>query len=109
MEYDTVAGRQIGIYDLPDTGSAPYAVTWDPVRRVVWIPTSNGNVIYRFDPSDKSFGVVPLPSQGAFLRMIDVDPDTGVLVTSYANVVDFVRGPRMALTVDPGDQAYPVH
>lgn len=109
VEYDTVAGRQIGIYDLPDTGSAPYAVTWDPVRRVVWIPTSNGNVIYRFDPSDKSFGVVPLPSQGAFLRMIDVDPDTGVLVTSYANVVDFVRGPRMALTVDPGDQAYPVH
>lgn len=106
LEYDTVARRQIAIHDLPDTGSAPYAVTWDPVRRVVWIATSNADAIYRFDPADKSFGVIPLPRAGAFLRMIDVDPETGVLVTSYGNIVEFVKGPRMALIVDPGDGAY---
>ena len=106
VEYDTVAREQIGVYDLPDTGSAPYAVTWDPVRKVVWIATSNADVIYRFDPATKNFGVIPMPRNGAHLRMIDVDPDSGVLVTSYANTVEFVKGPRMALIVDPGDGAY---
>src|SRR5690606_33862417 len=31
----------------------------------------------------------------------------GVLITSYANIVDIVQGPRMALVIDPGDGAYP--
>jgi cytochrome c551/c552 len=39
--------------------------------------------------------------------MIDVDPRTGVLVTAYANIVDIVQGPRMAMIIDPGDNAYP--
>lgn len=108
IEYDAKTNTQVGIYDLPDRASAPYAVTWDPVRRVVWIPTSNGDVIYRFDPSDKSFSVLPLPRQSAFLRMLDVDPETGVLITSYANIVENVHGPRMALLIDPGDNAYRV-
>ena len=106
LAYDTRKRRQIGVYDLPDRGSAPYAVTWDPVRKVVWIPTSNADVIYRFNPADGTFGVIPLPRQRAFLRMIDVDPKTGVLVTSYANIVQYGHGPRMALLVDPGDSAY---
>jgi len=106
VEYDTFARKQLGIYDLPDTGSAPYAVTWDPVRKVVWIANSNADAIYRFDPANKSFGVIPMPRTGALLRMIDIDPATGVLVTSYANIVEFVKGPRMALIVDPGDGAY---
>ena len=49
-EYDTRARRMIGVYDLPDRASAPYATTWDPKRKVVWIATSNANAIYRFDP-----------------------------------------------------------
>ena len=106
LAYDTGKRRQIGVYDLPDTGSAPYAATWDPVRKVVWIATSNADVIYRFDPRDQSFGVLPLPRQSAFLRMIDIDPATGMLITSYANIVQFVHGPRMVLTIDPGDGAY---
>src|SRR5690606_36175763 len=106
-ELDAKRCELIGLYDLPDTASAPYATTWDPVRRVVWIATSNGDVIYRFDPQTKSFGVLPLPREQAFLRMIDVDPRTGVLITSYANIVDIVQGPRMALIIDPGDGAYP--
>lgn len=106
VEYDTRAREQIGIYDLPDTGSAPYAVTWDPVRKVVWIATSNADVIYRFDPENSSFGVLPLPRTGAYLRMIDIDPQSGVLVTAYGNIVQFVHGPRMAVIIDPGDGAY---
>ena len=39
--------------------------------------------------------------------LLDIDPRTGVLVTSYANIVDIVQGPRMALIIDPGDDVYP--
>lgn len=107
LEFDTRKQRILGTYDLPDTASAPYTATWDPVRQVVWVGTANGDVIYRFDPKDKSFKVLPLPREQAFLRMIDIDPETGVLVTSYANIIEIVSGPRMALIVDPGDGAYP--
>jgi streptogramin lyase len=106
-EFDTKTRKMVGIYDLPDTASAPYSATWDPVRKVVWVPTSNGDVIYRFDPRTKAFGVLPLPREQAFLRMVDIDPKTGVLISSYANIVDIVQGPRMALIIDPGDGAYP--
>ncbi len=106
-EFDIKTRKMIGIHDLPDTGSAPYSATWDQVRRVVWIVTANGDVIYRFDPKTKQFGVLPLPREQAFMRMVDVEPQTGVLVTSYANIVDIVQGPRMALIIEPGDGAYP--
>jgi virginiamycin B lyase len=105
VEYDTRARKTIGVYDLPDRACAPYSVTWDPKRKVVWIPTSNANVLYRFDPRDKSFAVLPLPREGAFLRMVVVDDTTGALVTSYANIVEYVHGPRMAVTIDLGDMA----
>jgi streptogramin lyase len=101
--YDTRALKMIGIYDLPDRASAPYSTTWDPKRRVVWITTSNANVIYRFDPQTRAFAVLPLPRERAFLRSVNVDDRTGALVTSYANIVEHVRGPRMALMIDLGD------
>jgi hypothetical protein len=106
-EFDARKRSLIGIYDLPDTGSAPYTATWDPLRHVVWVGTSNGDVIYRFDPRSKQFGMLQLPRAQTFLRMIDIDPRTGVLVSAYANIVDIVQGPRMALVVDPGDGVYP--
>lgn len=104
VEYDTRSRELLGVYDLPDRASAPYAVTWDPVRKVVWIPTSNADAIYRFDPRDKSFGVVPLPRERAFLRQLVVDKESGALVTSYANILENVHGPRMAVLIDLGDR-----
>ncbi|HEV2704240.1 MAG TPA: carboxypeptidase regulatory-like domain-containing protein [Steroidobacteraceae bacterium] len=103
--YDTKAGRMIGIFDLPDRASAPYATSWDPIRKVVWIPTSNADVIYQFDPRTRRIGVLPLPRERGFLRMVHVDLGSGALVSSYANIVEQVRGPRMALLIDLGDGA----
>jgi streptogramin lyase len=102
IEYDTKTNT-MATYDLPDRAAAPYAATWDQARQVLWIPTSNADAIYRFDPSDKSFGVLPLPRQRAYTRMLTVDRDTGDLVSSYANIHERVRGPRMAFTVHVGD------
>lgn len=103
LEYDTKTRKTIGLYDLPDRASAPYSVTWDNLRKVAWIPTSNANVIYRFDPRDKSFKVLPLPREQGFLRMVGIDPKTGYLATSYANISIPVHGPRMAVLIDLGD------
>ncbi|MES2606483.1 MAG: hypothetical protein V4603_16230, partial [Pseudomonadota bacterium] len=105
VEYDTRTHTQIGLYDLPDRASVPYAVTWDPLRKVVWVATTNGDVLYRFDPATKQFTVLPLPRTGALVRTIDVDPDTGELVGSYGNIVQNVHGPRMAFIIEPGDHA----
>ena len=107
--YDTRTLKMLGVYDLPDRASAPYSTTWDPRRKVVWITTSNADAIYRFDPRNKSFGVLPLPRERAFLRSVNVDRQTGALVTSYANIVEHVRGPRMALLIDLGDWAAPAN
>ncbi len=103
VEYDTRKHQQLAVYDLPDRASAPYAVTWDPGRRVLWVATSNADAIYRFDPKNHSFGVIPLPRQGAYLRMVQVEPATGLLATSYAVLPERAPGPRMALIIDPGD------
>ena len=35
--------------------------------------------------------------------MLLVDHNTGMLVTSYANILKRVHGPRMAVLIDPGD------
>ena len=102
VEYDTRT-KEMATYDLPDRGAAPYAATWDDVRKVVWIPTSNADAIYRFDPATKEFGVLPLPRQRAFTRMVTVEETTGDLVSSYANIHERVRGPRMAFTIHLGD------
>jgi hypothetical protein len=51
--------------------------------------------------------VLPLPRTNSFLRQVDVNPKTGLLTTSYANLPFPVHGPRMALIIDPGDHAYP--
>jgi hypothetical protein len=37
--------------------------------------------------------------------MLYVDRHSGSLVSSYANIVEHVRGPRMALLIDLGDAA----
>jgi hypothetical protein len=47
--------------------------------------------------------VLPLPRAGAFLRMLALDKSTGSLVTSYANLLEFSPGPRMAVMIDLGD------
>lgn len=107
MEYDTRTRKQTALYDLPDRAAGPYVVAWDQRRQVLWIGTSNAGAIYRFDPKTKSFGVIPLPQRTGYLRQMWIEPQTGLLNTAYAPLPKRSPGARLALTIDPGDEAAP--
>jgi streptogramin lyase len=102
LAYDGNAAREIGRWPLPERASAPYVASWDAKRKVVWIGTSNADEIYRFDPRRHAFTRYPLPRAGAFMRSIPVDPDTGVVWTSYSQIPP-AAGPNVMLRLDPGD------
>jgi len=91
-------------YDLPDRSSAPYSVTWDEFRKVLWIGTANADVIYRFNPKTEEFHVVPLPRGMGYLRKIAIDPQTKDLVSSYANIPTG-SGPSMVLRISVKDKS----
>ncbi len=93
----------VATYDLPDRLAAPYAVTWDTGRKALWVANANSDALYRLDPKSGVFKVYPLPRQGAYLRMIAVDPKTSQLVSTYANYVPQKAAPRMGLLIDVGD------
>jgi virginiamycin B lyase len=105
VKYDAVNRKKIATYDLPDRSSAPYAAIWDKKRQVLWVATSNADVIYRFDPKTEQFGVLPLPRQNAFLRMIALDAVTDDLLTAYASYDHMFldNPPRYVVSVHPGD------
>jgi streptogramin lyase len=98
VKYDTNERKPIATYDLPDRAAAPYAVTWDPKRHVLWVGTSNADVIYRFDPKSEKFSVIPFVRQMGYLRRIALDYATGDLITTYANIPTG-SGPSMVVTV----------
>ncbi len=102
LVYDTRARKELRRLDLPDRNSAPYATTWDPYRRVVWVAASNSDAIYRIDPETGEGAVVPLPRKRTYLRMIDIDRRNGDLWTTYAPL-PIGRGPNFAVRVVPGD------
>jgi sugar lactone lactonase YvrE len=77
-------------------------VTWDERRKVVWVVTANGDVIYKLDPKTSETKVIPLPRSMAFLRQIAIDQTTGQLIGTYGNYPEG-SGPSMGVTIDLGD------
>lgn len=102
--YDTRTHKKIARVKLPDRWAAPYNVTWDSWRKCLWIGTTNANVIYRMDPKTYTFTRYPLPSRGAYVRMITFDRHTGNLWTAYSATGE---GPQALVEIDPGDGVRP--
>jgi streptogramin lyase len=102
VKYDTNSRREVARYELPDRSAAPYAVTWDARRKVVWVANSNVDSVYRFDPATERFTVLPLPRQEGYLRQLALHPESNDLIVTYANL-PVGSGPSMALTITPGD------
>ncbi len=84
--YDAKNHKHLGTYSLPDRNAAPYAVTWDPVRKKVWVANANSNSLYQFDPVTKSFRELPLPRRNSYVRMIAIDQQTADLWLTYAPI-----------------------
>lgn len=99
---DMAKGEIQATYDLPDRAAAPYAVTWDERRKVVWVVNANSDVIYRLDPASGAFTVYPMPRQMAYMRQLSIDPDSGELIGTYSNYPEG-SGPSMGVLMDPGD------
>ena len=100
--YDSKTDKELGRVAMPDPNNASYSAVWDPWRKVVWLGTSNADVIYKFKPADRSFEVFPLPSAMGYLRMITFDRHNGNLWTAYSNIPTGA-GPSRFVMVDPGD------
>ena len=101
---DMTAGKVVATFDLPDRAAAPYAVSWDQRRRVVWVANANSDAVYRLDPKSGAATVIPLPRPMAYLRQIDVDETSGRLVGAYGNYPEG-SGPSMGVLIDVGDSS----
>lgn len=99
---DMSSARLLAIFDLPDRSAAPYAVTWDRRRAVVWVANANSDAIYRLDPGTGEFLVYPLSRPMAYLRQLAIDEVSGRLVGSYGNY-PAGSGPSMGVLIDVGD------
>ena len=112
VKFDTKKGVEVARYDMPDRAGASYSVTLDERRRALWVGTSNSDRIYRFDIDDARWRHYPLPRKEAFLRMIEIDHESGDIWTAYANLPIGPRDSRihgrvgannMIVRLRPGD------
>lgn len=95
LKINTETGLEVGRYDLPDRGSSPYGLTFDKRRNAVWLACSNSDRIYRFDIDQQTFRQYPMPRKETFLRVIDVDHQTGDIWTTYASLPVGKRDPAV--------------
>ena len=86
LKINLETGLEVGRYNLPDRGAAPYGITYDKKRNAIWLACSNADRIYRFDIENETFTQYPLPRKETFLRIIDIDHDSGDIWTTYASL-----------------------
>jgi streptogramin lyase len=94
VKLDTESGLILGRYKIPDVGAAPYGITLDKGRNAIWAATSNSDRIYRFDIEDENWRHYPMPRQETYIRMIEVDEQTGDIWTTYSSLPVGKRDPE---------------
>lgn len=112
VKFDTKKAVEVARYDMPDRAGATYSVTLDSKRRAIWVGTTNSDRIYRFDIDSERWRHYPLPRKEAFIRMIEIDHETGDIWTAYSNLPIGPRDPdkhgieganNMIVRLHPGD------
>jgi virginiamycin B lyase len=61
-------------FPLPIPDAAPYVVRIDSGTGLIWIGTGAADALLSFDPATRKFTVYPLPSAGALIRHLAIDP-----------------------------------
>jgi streptogramin lyase len=75
--------RRVQQFPLPLRDAVPYVARVDERRNVIWIGTSANSVVFRFDRRTSRFNTYDLPSRGAMVRHMVVDPRSGDLWLAY--------------------------
>lgn len=88
-------GAEEARYTIPDRGAAPYGITYDRKRNAIWAATSNSDRIYRFDIGMKRWRHYPLPRSESYIRMVELDPVTNDVWTTYAALPVGERDPKV--------------
>ena len=70
-------------YPLPVRDAVPYVARVDPASGRVWIGTSAADAVLAFDPATERFSVTELPSRGAMIRHMAIDPRNRDLWVAY--------------------------
>jgi len=112
VRIDGATGEETGRYRIPDQGASPYGITLDKRRNAIWAATSNSDRIYRFDIEESRWRHYPLPRREAYIRMVEVDPQSGDVWTTYSSLPVGARDPaihgtaganNMIVRLHPGD------
>lgn len=95
LKVEGETGAEIGRYTIPDRGAGPYGITLDKRRNAIWAATCNSDRIYRFDIATQAWRHYPLPRRETFIRMIELDPQTGDVWTTYSSLPVGKRDPAL--------------
>jgi streptogramin lyase len=76
VRLDPLTGQTTS-YELPRNDAVPYVVKIS--GNTIWIATNASDEVYAFDTGSRRFSVYPLPSRGAVIRHMVVDPRNGDL------------------------------
>lgn len=94
VKVDGSTGVELGRYQIPDRGAAPYGITLDRKRNAIWAATSNSDRIYRFDIATQKWRHYPMPRKETYIRMLELDPESGDLWTTYSSLPVGKRDPK---------------
>jgi virginiamycin B lyase len=95
VKIDGDTGEELGRWQIPDRGAAPYGITIDKKRNAIWAATSNSDRIYRFDIDTQKWRHYPMPRAETYIRMIELDPETGDVWTTYSSLPVGRRDPKV--------------
>lgn len=82
--FDRASGRFNRI-PRPIADAVPYVVRVDDLRQRIWIGNSAADVVLEFDPATSHFTTYQLPTHGALVRHLAIDPHTRDLWIAYGH------------------------
>jgi virginiamycin B lyase len=75
--------RRFREYPLPIADAVPYVARVDQASGRVWIGTSAADAVLVFDPATERFTTIHLPSRGAMIRHMAINPETHDVWLAY--------------------------
>jgi len=95
--------KEIKRIDLPDRGSAPYAISLDTRRNALWVATVNNDSLFKYDLGSGKFTEYPVGIKDLHMRMIAIDKKSGDLWIASSPIPSNESEMRRLFLYHPGD------